>query len=512
MRKFRNTLKGGLCLGLALSLMLSGTSCGKEKAVVEEYAGETASATETVADSADSDSIETATESATVEGYSLKEMFGETISETEAFNLEGISGTFELSYNVPDVAPVSVYEGSFIENSSEIEDQIVSSFFGGTEEKLEEIKYENDTDYIPLLYKYRTILMYQDTGSLVSDVTDAAFAKYTSIIDSSFEETYTWVDETDYYIHMYQGEYNGNRYGMIYSYDNVNSTRNIYICPISIAEYFPEIDATSVFVVDPESGYDSENLCAMSEDDVMSEAGNVLVNLGFDEKDVVLTVNPNTAIIQDGTFDYSEVGFTYTEMPKLVFTDADVMDFAQKNNAMNPAGRIYSYKNLKGIEPEDMAETVDTVTFTENGYAVYLCSAPFSENVIPQADSTFNRGSIFYTDKGLFSVEISQVAGLDNVADDTQLLSFSEIKESYKEALQNDSEITSNSSGSVDVVDVDFTYVLIENEEDKSKASYVPAWVFTTQDSKFKSGTDPLTYPSIIISAIDGSDLRSVIK
>ena len=507
MRRFKNVLKGGLCFGIAFSLMLSCAACGKEEAVVEEYGGETASVTETSADS-----TETVTESTTVQGYGLTEMFGETISESDSFNLEGISGTFKFSYNVPDVAPINVYEGVFIENSSDIEAQIVSDFFGGTEEKLEAIKYENDTDYIPLLYKYRLLKMYQETGSLASDVTQESFDKYGHTIDSSFEETYTWVDESDYYIHMYVGDYNGNRYGMIYSYDNVNLTRNIYVCPISITEYFPDIDAKSVFVVDQESNYGSENLCSMSEDSIMSEAANVLVKLGLDTKDVVLTVNPNTAIIEDGTFDYSEAGFTYTEMPKLVFIDSDTFDFAKKNNSMNPAGKTYSYKTLKGIEPEEMAETAEEVSFTENGYAVYLCSAPFSENVKPHVESSFNRGSIFYTDKGLFSVEISQIAGIDNVTDDVQLRSFNEIKESYKEALQNDSEIISNSSGKVDVVGVDFTYVLIEDEEDSNKASYVPAWVFTTQDSSLKSGTDPLTFSNIVINAVDGSDLRNVLK
>ena len=98
-------------------------------------------------------------------------------------------------------------------------------------------------------------------------------------IDSSFSEIYTWVDEENYYIHMYEGEYDGNRYGMIYSYDNVNMKRSIFICPISIAEYFPETEAKTLFVVDPEFNSGADNLCSLSNAEIMSDAGEVVKKL-----------------------------------------------------------------------------------------------------------------------------------------------------------------------------------------------------------------------------------------
>jgi len=499
MYKFRNGLKGGLVCGLALALMLSGTSCGKEKIVVEDYGGETVT-----------DSSETETKSDMVEGHSLTEMFGSTISESDTFTIGGINGIFKLNYSVPEADQVNVYEGKFIENSSEIENQIVDNFFGGTEKKLEEIRYENDVDYIPLLYKYRFILMIQDIGGMDAVITQDVFDQYFQNIDSSFSDVYTWVDEDDYYIHMYEGEYNGNRFGMIYSYDKVYSIRNIYICPINVKDYMPEIDAKTMYVVDSKSDYDTENPCGMTEAGIMTEAGDLLEKLGFDKKDVQLTFNPNMAVMDGWTYDYSEIGLDYTEMPKLVFADTGMESFVQKNGTINPTGYLYSYKILQGMEPERPGYTAEEVNITENGYAVYLCSTPFSGNVMPQEKSVFNRGNIYYTDKGLYTVDISQVVGIDNVVDDVRLLSFSNVKECFKEALQNDLAIAGKASGSVDVTDVDFTYVLIEDEASSSKATYVPAWVFTTQDNNLKSGEIPIFYTTVI-NAIDGSDLRDVI-
>ena len=85
MRRFKNVLKGGLCFGIAFSLMLSCAACGKEEAVVEEYGGETASVTE-----ASADSTETVTESTTVQGYGLTEMLLLTyiLSGFKSFSLE----------------------------------------------------------------------------------------------------------------------------------------------------------------------------------------------------------------------------------------------------------------------------------------------------------------------------------------------------------------------------------------------------------------------------------------
>ena len=158
MIKLKGILRGGLSIGLAMALMMSAAACGKEDAVVEDYGGET----NTVAASSEATSdTEADAGSLSSDGRSLTEMFGENISETEAFSIGGVNVKFNLNYKVPDEEGINVYEGGFIFNDSETEKKIVNNFFGGTEKNLEEIKYEDETEYTQLLYKYRSILMAQ---------------------------------------------------------------------------------------------------------------------------------------------------------------------------------------------------------------------------------------------------------------------------------------------------------------------------------------------------------------
>ena len=180
-------------------------------------------------------------------------------------------------------------------------------------------------------------------------------------------------------------------------------------------------------------------------------------------------------------------------------------------NQTDPSVRLYAYKLLKeqlSLGPQADLEDTD---MTVNGYATYLCSEPFSDKIMPQQVSSFIRGSIYYTDKGLYCVDISLVTEIDNVIEGVQLLSFNNIKDAFKKALENDTDISQRSSASLEVFSIAFTYVLIEDEKNPNKATYVPAWYFLTKDNKQKSGEQSLTY-SHVINALDGSDLTDSVK
>lgn len=166
-------------------------------------------------------------------------------------------------------------------------------------------------------------------------------------------------------------------------------------------------------------------------------------------------------------------------------------------NQTDPSVRLYAYKLLKeqlSLGPQADLEDTD---MTVNGYATYLCSEPFSDKIMPQQVSSFNRGSIYYTDKGLYCVDISLVTEIDNVIEGVQLLSFNNIKDAFKKALENDPDISQRSSASLEVFSIAFTYV--------------PAWYFLTKDNKQKSGEQSLTY-SHVINALDVSDLTDSVK
>ena len=113
---------------------------------------------------------------------------------------------------------------------------------------------------------------------------------------------------------MYEGEYKGNKYGMIYYYDKAKAIRNIYICPISTTEYFTDFDAKTMFVVDQQTDFGSDNLCKMSESDISNETNELLELLGMNKNDIILSNNPAMAV--PGTKVFGSLGLAdYSKMP-----------------------------------------------------------------------------------------------------------------------------------------------------------------------------------------------------
>ena len=244
----------------------------------------------------------------------------------------------------------------------------------------------------------------------------------------------------------------------------------------------------------------------------MSDASGVMEKLGL--KNFAISPNPDMAIENTSSvftyFSDSGEEETVTEMTKLFFADANLLMADQKMMETDPAFRLYSFDLLKEQNFEEEQHNLDDVTLMENGYAVYLCIDPFSGNIKPQKVSSFNRGSIYYTDKGLYSVDICQIAEIDNVVENVELLPYETIKEAYKTVLETDPQITDKNSGSVDVKTVAFTYVLVEDGE-SNKASYVPAWYFIATDNQLKDGDRRVEYTHVI-NAIDGSNLNDSLR
>ena len=499
MRKIKSILKRGISVGLVLTLIMVSTACGKEDKVVSDY-GEG-----TEVDSSDTKS------------RALRDIYGETITTEETFDVNGVNVKFNLNYQVPDAKQANVYEGSLLENGADTEKQIVNNFFGGTEKNLEEIKYVNESDYMLLLEKYRSLLFYQeiegDTNNITQDLSD----DYSASIDSSFDKVYKWVDEDSYYIHMYEGEYEGNRYGMIYSYDKVRAKRNIFISPISISEYYPEAELDSLFIVDKQFDSEMDNKCSMTKTDATNAATDVVEKLGLKTDDIEICFNPNYDIpklVMPVVYSNYTVEETYDEMPRLIFSDSEILSTSAKMYTNTQNFVMYDYQILKEqvyMASHDDHVAPEDINLIEDGYALYLYSAPFSEGVTPVSDSSFNRGSILFTDKGLYTVDISLIADIDKVDEGVPLISFDNIKEGYKKALENDPVIINKASGSIDVMSATFTYVLIEDGDNIDKATYVPAWCFKSSDDQIKSGEIPVVYTHVI-NAIDGSDLSGSLK
>ena len=83
MFKLKGIFKSGLCLGLALTLMFSGTSCGKKAVEVKDYGMESDDGSSTTSDNDSYDktnAAESDSENVKTGGQSLIETFGENKS------------------------------------------------------------------------------------------------------------------------------------------------------------------------------------------------------------------------------------------------------------------------------------------------------------------------------------------------------------------------------------------------------------------------------------------------
>ena len=103
MRKIKSILKRGISVGLVLTLIMVSTACGKEDKIVSDY-GEG-----TEVDSSDTKS------------RALRDIYGETITTEETFDVNGVNVKFNLNYQVPDAKQANVYEGSLLENGTDTE-------------------------------------------------------------------------------------------------------------------------------------------------------------------------------------------------------------------------------------------------------------------------------------------------------------------------------------------------------------------------------------------------------
>ena len=117
---------------------------------------------------------------------------------------------------------------------------------------------------------------------------------YQKPIKASTAETYKWVDNDEYSIHMYEGNYNNKRFGLILAYDYFLCTRYVFFEPISIEEYFPDCNYKTLNLsYAPELMEDTKNLenkCEYSNEEVKEIASDFLrETLDFGQEDLCFT-------------------------------------------------------------------------------------------------------------------------------------------------------------------------------------------------------------------------------
>ena len=502
-------------LSFVFALSLAG--CGKKEVVVDEYAkgAETKQSTSTDAQYSKGD------------GKTLQEKFGKWAKWKDSFAIQGVQTDVNTSIPIPDAEYLNVYKKKTLVMDKAFEDRIVKALFGDTAEKLDEIKYTNDTDYITFLYKYREIY-HQIQGDIYNYFNDAqSYRSIMGSIDSSFEDVYKWVDEDKkYYIHMYEGKYEGTRYGLLIAYDYTKETGCVFFDPISIKDVFPDSDYRTILYEGNgdtlEKTQDIKNECSLSKEEVTEKAESFLRDkIGIDDIDNNIAENSDLYHMMSGLGTTKYVDDN--SMTRLVFTDADYYN-AMMNVHMQSArgvGRLAAQDDLLADEMEKhnndyydalFANTTlgsSDTTFTRNGYAVYLTDP--SVTLINRGDTLIfsggNTGMIKVTDKGILGADLILYNVTEEVVENVELLDFDKIQESLKGALEEKLDMKKlGDPKKLSITGTALMYEQCEQEDENGQISMIPVWTFTVNTDHIKSGPDGIEgVVSISINAMDGS-------
>lgn len=419
---------------------------------------------------------------------------------------------------------LDIYHVLEVSDDSNIEDNMVESVFGGTAKKLDQISVKEDTEYVPLVSKYRII-----KSKLTGKPKDVQYDDYEfyvnldSLVTLGSNETCKWEDTDKYYIHLYEGMYNKVRFGLIYAYDKVENVRYVYFKPVSINEYFPEYKFKTLMLRNStdNNGYQCVgNVCNSEDIDIQGTIQDFIDNkLGLSNEYTKLGNSFNEYTKRSWSligYDTGETGNKAEKsMTQLVFSDDDfvhsivnydpvfnrdgiethnvdqfprsVEQLTAQENRMEDSlkkGNMFfnslydPYKYLEWDEERD-----NNTSFTYDGYALYLNPGYIdTEESIDDsnyfsydysANAPVNCGVIEVTSKGILGADIIQVMEVENV-EPSRLVNSDTIKNKLIEALKSE-KYTGKFAGKTDVDVLGANLFYYYNTSD---SQYAPTWDF----------------------------------
>ena len=526
---------------LAITLCLSAGGCGKGKTVVDDY-GVEEGGTDTAATSS------TNTDGISVEsgnGQALRDIYGKRVEWKDEFNIKGIPFEMNINYTVPELDGLNVYTKKGVNDGKADEEKIVDALFGDSAKKLEELTYVNEADYMPMMYKYREIRQASDyymsmDEESTGDEWVGMNTNYT-IITSATSESFKWMDEPNLYIHMYEGDYKGERFGLILAYDYTASVKYIFFEPINIKNYYPENDFKTLYVAESKtiSGdpIDYDNKCTKSMSEVRSEADTFLkdklqmggvVETTESSEIYKFTAYDNLASFMNSTIVTSSFVNIERGNSVLMFSDADYIstiragaegegvdysilaeqkDLYAEYMASHENSEISIYEFIASFS-QDIEETTSEPNYVVDGYALYLGTEydalAGSFNYMHTFNmGAVNKGIIKVTSKGIYGVDLEICEETTDVVENVKLLDTEKIKESIKEELadQFEPEKLENPS-TVQIRDMSLNYAPYSEEEDSDEYMSIPVWNIT-----LLGNYDGTHVASVRVNAMDGSIL-----
>ena len=531
----KSMFKKMTCVLLGAALVMQLCACGNKEVSVDDYGSSNSSAaaaSESATDTDSSASIDK--EYAKANGKSLHDVVGDRINWNDELSINGKSVKVSINQELPKADTLNVYKAHTLDDGKSEEAEIVKNLFGDSAKKLDEVSYKNETEYIMMLSKLRDI-HYSVEGEYMADYNDdfsevEFYKNHMSMIGQDNCQTYKWTDEDNYYIHMYEGLYEGVRFGLILAYDKSSGRRFIYFSPIDINEYFPGYEFKTLAT--REVHETDENICEKSEDVIKEEISKFLHNkLNINEGDnkIVNSADYSLMMAQSpSAIPYSINGSESRSC--LAFSDADLVSTVQNGGNSNETistTQLAEQQDLiiEGMEKYNcgyyefimgMHNVQGTVepNLVRDGYAMYLTPAYALENAVYNYSGTYNPangGSISVTDKGIFEVDLALQLKIDEVVEDVQLMDFEKIKECLINELNTNLDYSKLGDSKSYSLDGGFLEYMCYNEAGSveganTEFAEVPVWTFWIYGEEIRVENDTTSGMAFIsINAMDGS-------
>ena len=449
-----------LCLILVLSLFL--TACGNKDIKVEDYGS--------------GESSGKSSEAKANAGDSLIEMLGgKELSYSNSFNLGDTACEMNVNYTVKDTDSLCIYNVELMTEDDVKENEIVKKIFGETGKA---IKTED-----------KSLLNKDEDSSGIIDVINSICSANSDPDNTHVHEAVPWLDEDSYYVHTYEGKYNGLDYQLVVSYCSKFNQMAVALFPKKYSDivgdpaledcYMSYRDG-NVYLYNPglhtvnlnEVMSDRPNKCTLSDEELINTTSKTLkdfLNVDYPPESISFYSNANS------------LGIPEVEDPQkneLVYLNDDIMNSDTLEGAVRDGYDI-------------------PVMYTICNQYIRT-GTPYVESMVLQS------GDVYLNNSGViaFRASTNYIFG-ERVTENTSVLSFKDAMDTFvNESSQDiDPKELSDNTGSLIIDAVQFVYVPITLDD--GTMQLIPSWEISIRST---SRLIAVTY----INAIDGSHINTL--
>ena len=416
------------------------------------------------------------------------------------------------------------------------EEEIVKNIFGDTAKKLSGSLNESMGDSVDLVNAYYQIT-YTFTGNYGFEYNVETDAD--GELSEGIAQCPATVDETDYYIHTYEGVYNNKAYQLLIAYHRTRCCVRIALFPKSLSDYAGSPGIGGVGYLYPMGGLyylsneenmeklanmdttrilsDRENKSSMSVDAIKKEAKNFCkekLGIKTDEDTfklpggfsgsiysmgsaVVTSSSDGTVTYSNGEEDFFEEGDGLVDivmMPEEI--DENLTGAVKTGYLLQMNGK---YDGLPVVAPGFDGSRMGYYNYNIDEPYMYLMSDEESK----VAKNNF--GSIWVDDSGVAGMDIALFYSVEELmSEDVPLITFENAMKCFEKEVAENLDITqlgytrNDNKQKIYFKEISLVSYMLPSPGDKYEYTFVPVWVINSVNGTSVQSTT-------LINAMDGS-------